>query len=282
MDFKEFAHRMAENLGNGNNTAEFTKTLFEAIVREDVMEILDNTSQNTFKAYYNGQTGISKLSKKIVKNIEPESFVEFIDSFQDAVIESLCISFSSVCPGINNWNASKVLSELFANIIKEAAGSVRKSPKSAFDDVVIPTPIISDDCSATSNECYSDSDRILLQEFHVDYDELIIASVNMGEMSGWLNGNTSKKVDSLYNDKWKTKAEQFDDPMIKSYVFALFGKLRELSDTLNPLKDYTSPTSVRILKQNISNLYVKLHPDDYSETVPYDLFYDEWDAGEYY
>ena len=66
-----------------SSTHAFTRSLFEAIVTEDGLDILNGYNNESFKAYYNGNTKISGLARKISPYVEPFGFSEYIGSFQD-------------------------------------------------------------------------------------------------------------------------------------------------------------------------------------------------------
>ncbi len=74
MYFCEFANRLHTVIGNGNNTSAFTKSLLLQIVSfEDAdSDILSAKSPSTFKAYFNGKTGITRLAKRIRNYLSPE------------------------------------------------------------------------------------------------------------------------------------------------------------------------------------------------------------------
>lgn len=69
MQFSDFAQKLCGALGGGKDVAEFTKTLFEEIVPENIREttvnnILDKYSSSTYHAYFYGSIGISGITKK--------------------------------------------------------------------------------------------------------------------------------------------------------------------------------------------------------------------------
>ena len=135
MNFKDFAHLLFPSIGAGSSTHAFTRSLFEAIVTEDGLDILNGYDKESFKAYYNGNTKISSLAKKISPYVEPFGFSEFISSFQDGAIQGLCEAFQKHIPDINLHNAADKLADMFASIIREAAAATRKpAGKSARTD----------------------------------------------------------------------------------------------------------------------------------------------------
>ena len=84
MEFTEFAQLLHPIIGGASSTHAFVKTLFDAIVTDDGRSVLEEVKEDTYKAYFNGNTGISRIAKKISPYIEPEEFVEFCDRLPTA------------------------------------------------------------------------------------------------------------------------------------------------------------------------------------------------------
>lgn len=132
MIFKDFIQRLASVLRGESNTAVFTRTIFEAIIPEDRYDSLDEYSDSSFKAYYNGNAGIGRISRKINSFADPMIFAAYIDDQEDAAIEKLCNAFEDSIPGIDTRNANELVAALFSDIITAAAGAKKKSaPKDA-------------------------------------------------------------------------------------------------------------------------------------------------------
>lgn len=132
MKFKDFVQILHPIIGGSSSQAAFVKTLFDVIVTEDGQSALDEQSEVTYRSYFNGQTGISRIAKKISPYIETENFVTCIHGFSDETVSSLCDSFREYLPVIDNFNAGRQLADLFLTILKTAAGTKRKSaPKDA-------------------------------------------------------------------------------------------------------------------------------------------------------
>jgi len=134
MEFMEFAQILHPIIGGSSNQGTFVKTLFDAIITDDGQSALDEQSDVTYRSYFNGSTGISRIAKKISPYIESENFVSYIDGFSDETVSSLCDSFRSLLPEINSFNAGRQLADLFLLILKEAAGKKRKSPSTVDTD----------------------------------------------------------------------------------------------------------------------------------------------------
>lgn len=125
---------------------------------------------------------------------------------------------------------------------------------------------------------YSSVDKALLQEFTTDYDEIMIKLIGEDYASALIDMSLPTKIENLYKNKWGSKADSFVDPTLKSHVFALLG---ELNSICNSFSDGSAEISlIKRARKEIRNLYVKLHPDTYSDTIPYDAFIDDWNDEE--
>lgn len=134
MEFKEFVQILHPIIGGSSSQGAFTKTLFDTIVTEDGQSAVDEPTEVTYRSYFNGSTGISRIAKKISPYIETENFVAYVHDFSDETVLSLCDSFREYLPEIDSFNAGRLLADLFLSILKTAAGTKRKSaPKDAND-----------------------------------------------------------------------------------------------------------------------------------------------------
>lgn len=140
MEFSEFAGRLHAIIGAGSSTAAFTKSIIETILSDEAPAITDEYGDDTYKAYFNGNTKITRLAKKVTAYIEPFNFSTYIDEFPDATHDSLVDSFSDALPDATSHDIGEKLAGLFESIIREAAMSKRKSPKKAE-----PVRTLSDD-----------------------------------------------------------------------------------------------------------------------------------------
>ncbi len=138
MTFKDFVQKLSSVLRGGDSTDRFTRSLFEAILTDDGLDILDSYKPSSYKGFYNGNTSITGISKKINKHLEPMAFSDYIHkNFSDAAVENLCAVFSKDIPDINCHNAGDKLAKLFESIITEAAGAKKKksAPKDTAESV---------------------------------------------------------------------------------------------------------------------------------------------------
>ena len=137
MTFKDFVQKLSSVLSSGTSTDKFTRSLFEALLTDDGLDILDSYKPSSYKGFYNGNTSITRISQKINTYVEPMEFSAYIHTFSDAAVENLCSIFSDDIPDINSHNAGDKLAKLFESIIIEAAGTKKK--KSAPKDTIETT-----------------------------------------------------------------------------------------------------------------------------------------------
>lgn len=145
------------------------------------------------------------------------------------------------------------------------------------DSLVIPFISKSSDLDKPQ---YSPEDKELLQEFTDDYDDVMISLIgdNYGDLL--VDMSLPEKIKNLYETKWNSKADGFSNPLLKSLVYGLIGELNKLSDSF--ICGCSYPVSLRTIRRKVRNLYVKLHPENYSVSMPYDAFIDDWNDGELY
>lgn len=277
MEFTEFAQKIKPIIGGSYSTHVFTRTLFESIITEDGILQIESISENTFKSYYNGKTKITKISQRILPHIEPEQFIKYLDSFSDATTQRLCDAFKSDIKDINSFNAAEKIAYYFEEILNNAATQKRTSAtKKGLEITELKLP----EEHASDESPYSSEDNMLLREFTNDYDEIMLTLIGENFGVTLLDMTLPQKIDDLFATKWNTKAETFTNLTLKANVYALLGELSQLSNTL--FTGESNPMLFKNLRTKIRNLYVKLHPDNFSCTFPYDAFIDDWDDGEFY
>lgn len=314
MEFKVFAKKLKNVIGGKSNTKLFTKTIFETMMNESGPELLAGTSLETFKSYFNGNTSISKVAALILANLnEDDGFPSYLEGFGETTAQLLADEFKDDIPDINSVNASLKITDLFLEILREAAGKEKSTPKSAEktshdvleEKILVSGQAVADSwgnavsnlvdglnksivAGATSVQLpeeqadespYSAEDNLLLEEFTADYDEIMAALIGENYAASLIDMTLPCKIKDLYETKWMSKADAFADPSLKSYVFGLLGELNNIS---NSFLDGSSATPFfGSTRTKIRNLYVKLHPDQFAGAFPYDAFIDDWDDGEY-
>ena len=314
MEFKIFAKKLKNVIGGKSNTKIFTKTIFETMMNESGSELLADTSLETFKSYFNGNTSISKVAALILANLsDDDEFPSYLEGFGDTTAQLLADEFKDDIPDINSLNASLKITDLFLEILREASGKEKSTPKSADKTPhnIIEKKILASGqavadawgnaISTLSNELngnsaigttsvqlpekqadespYSSEDNLLLQEFIADYDEIMVVLIGENYAESLIDRTLPCKIKDLYETKWMSKADMFADPTLKSYVFGLLGELNNISNSF--LFDGSVTPYFGNARTKIRNLYVKLHPDQFAGAFPYDAFIDDWDDGEY-
>lgn len=314
MEFKVFAKKLKNVIGGKSNTKLFTKTIFETMMNESGPELLAGTSLETFKSYFNGNTSISKVAALILANLnEDDEFPSYLEGFGGTTAQLLADEFKDDIPDINSVNASLKITDLFLEILREAAGKEKSTPKSADKtphDILEEKILASGEAvadawgnavtnlvdglnkssvaGATSVQLpeeqadespYSAEDNLLLEEFTADYDEIMVAIIGENYATSLIDMTLPSKIKDLYETKWMSKSDVFADPTLKSYVFGLLGELNNISNSF--LFDGSATPFLGSSRTKIRNLYVKLHPDQFAGTFPYDAFIDDWDDGEY-
>lgn len=317
MEFKEFAFKLRKVIGGASNTQKFTKTLFEAMMNESGPELIKNIKSATFKSYFNGYTGISNIASIVLANLsDNDEFPAYLDGFGDTTAQLLADEFIEDIPDINAVNASTKITDLFLEILRDASGKKKSTPKSAKkDEENKPHNILEEKILASgqavadswgnaisnltdglsgnsSNETnsvqlpeeqadespYSSEDNLLLQEFTADYDEIMVALIGENYAELLIDMTIPNKIKDLFENKWSVKSDDFIDLSLKSYVFSLLGELNNIS---NSFLVSSATAFLRDSRFKIRNLYVKLHPDQFVGSFPYDAFIDDWNDGEY-
>ena len=314
MEFKVFAKKLKNVIGGKSNTKIFTKTLFETMMNESGPELLKDTSLDTFKAYFNGNTSISRVAALVLANLsEDDDFSSYLDGFGETTAQLLADEFKDDIPDINAINASAKITDLLLDILREAAGKKKSTPKSAdktSHDILEEKILASGQAIANAwgntvsnlvnglngnhttgttsvplpedvadESPYSSEDNLLLQAFTADYDEIMVALIGENYAASLIDMTLPCKIKDLYETKWMSKADTFADPSLKSYVFGLLGELNNISNGFL-VNDSVTPF-FGSARTKIRNLYVKLHPNQFSGAFPYDAFIDDWDDGEY-
>lgn len=266
MEFKVFAKKLKNVIGGKSNTKLFTKTIFETMMNESGSELLADTSLETFKSYFNGNTSISKVAALILANLnENDEFSSYLEGFGETTAQLLADEFKNDIPNINSVNASLKITDLFLEILSEAAGKEKSTPKSADKtphDILEEKILASGQAvtnvwgNAVSNlvngldgtsttgatnvqlpeeqvdeSPYSSEDELLLEEFTSDYDEIMVTLIGENYVASLIDMTLPCKIKDLYETKWMSKADTFADPSLKSYVFGLLGELNNISNS---------------------------------------------------
>lgn len=313
--FKIFARKLKRVIGGKSNTQQFTRSLFEYMIKDYACVLLDDIKPETFKSYYSENTGLSNIAATVLSHLDDEyKFPEYLESLGANTLQLLVDEFIDDIPDINAVNASTKITDLFLEILKEASGKKKSTPKSADKtphDILKEKTLASGQAvadawgNAVSNlvngldgnsnagttsvrlpeeqpneSLYSSEDNLLLEEFTADYDEIMVILIGENYAASLIDMTLPCKIKDLYEIKWMSKADTFADPSLKSYVFGLLGELNNISNSF--LVSGSTTPFLGSSRTKIRNLYVKLHPDQFAGTFPYDAFIDDWDDGENY
>lgn len=157
MEFKVFAKKLKNVIGGKSNTKLFTKTIFETMMNESGSELLADTSLETFKSYFNGNTSISKVAALILPNLsDDDEFPSYLEGFGETTAQLLADEFKDEIPDINSVNAPLKITDLFLEILREASGKEKSTPKSAdkTPHVILEEKILASG-QAVANACGS-------------------------------------------------------------------------------------------------------------------------------
>lgn len=97
MEFKIFAKKLKNVIGGKSNTKIFTKTIFEAMMNDSGPELLADTSLDTFKAYFNGNTSISTEKPfRHFRYLKPLSVMEILKDRMTLHMQTVILSMPTV------------------------------------------------------------------------------------------------------------------------------------------------------------------------------------------
>ena len=173
MKFNEFANRLYPIIGAGSSTHAFSKSLFDAIISDEGKDILEESQPDTYKAYFNGNTGISRFAKKVTAYIDRVEFEDYLDGFSDEASIALCHAFSDCFPDADSRTISQQIAELFVQIIREAAcpRGARKKEKGPSEDEpeIIEAEVV--DGERPSDTACGQSVTIIQNQTIIEHDE---------------------------------------------------------------------------------------------------------------
>ena len=248
------------------------------------IEELNKKKDSTIKAYFNGATSLKKFSSVVLAHLnDDDEFERYIHEFGDTTLQLLVDEFSNEIPEIGVSNTGRKLYELFLEILKNTSNK-KSTQKSAQNSTTkLTNPLINEEIvhlpkkQESKDIPYSDEDQLLLAEFTSDYDAIMSTILGENYASAFLVMEITEKIKELYQLKWQIDANKFDNPILKGYIFNLLGELNKISDIF-----FISPSNLKKVRVTIRNLYVKLHPELYTVSFPYEAFIDDWNDGEIY
>ena len=262
MEFKVFAKKLKNVIGGKSNTKLFTKTIFETMMNESGSELLAGTSLETFKSYFNGNTSISKVAALILANLnEDDDFPSYLEGLEKQLHSYLLTNLRMIFLILNSVNASLKITDLFLEILREASGKEKSTPKSADKtphDILEEKILASGQAvanawgNAVSNlvnglnksnvagvasvqlpeeqadeSPYSAEDNLLLEEFTADYDEIMVVLIGENYAASLIDMTLPNKIKDLYETKWMSKADAFSDPIFKVICFWFTWRIKQ-------------------------------------------------------
>lgn len=180
----------------------------------------------------------------------------------------------------NSWYPSKgkyfgtVGNDIKNIIIVDSIPTLLSTTEEKNDVLVMPSK-----ASASATNACCETDKVLLQEFTEDYDDLVLKCIGANYAEYIISEPVSKKIKDLYS-KWSTKADEFQSLSLKPSIWSLLDHLNELSEILDDDGTDSAGPDLHTIQLKLRNLYVKLHPDDYANSFLYDAIYDDWNQGE--
>lgn len=278
MNFKEFVDLTRPVIGGKDSLQKYVRTLFDSILdEEDRSDILSEYSDSSYKAYGNGNTQITRIAKAMVSHLDPVEFASFIDVAGESAQLELRDRFQPYLPHINALNVSEEIADLFAAIIREAAGTKRKStPKQGaeLDDAI--------DAHSLNVAALSQGDRDILDAFRADSREILLYIIDNDPAAEPTKVSLSDNISGVIQ-KWQLRYREIEDNVLRNLVADILKTLNEytyyISDTFlryipsldvlwfrnespeegDRLRDVLQPKSYAI-RCKISQLYKKLYP----------------------
>lgn len=268
---------------------------------ESAKQAVMKCSSNTLLSYTKEGRSPKPIALKI-KDFSPKSFRNFLYGYdhgeffnnenKGALVDDLSAAYN-----LEAYEGDIFLwyGETFASILEEAKNipDNRRSPKTRKPVVVRDSSftmaqnnaplgekeILLPDKQQTEDFPYSSGDRLLLQEFTADYDGPMTLLLKEDYANALIDMKFPSMVQSLYTDKWQDKANSFTNPNLKSFAFSLLGELDNICK--NVFSETPVRQGIRSSRLKIRNLYVKLHPELYAGSFPFEAFIDDWNDAEF-
>lgn len=98
MEFKDFVQILHPIIGGSSSQAAFTKTLFDVLVTEDGQSAVDEPTETTYRSYFNGQTGISRIAKKSAHTSKQRILCHIFMNFQMRRFQVSVTAFGNTYP----------------------------------------------------------------------------------------------------------------------------------------------------------------------------------------
>ena len=262
MEFKEFVQILHPIIGGSSSQGAFAKTLFDAIVTEDGQSAVDELTEVTYRSYFNGSTGISRIAKKISPYIETENFVAYVHEFSDETVLRLCDSFREYLPEVNSFNAGTQLADLFLSILKTAAGTKEKAPRKVLRkkestvhdgleqkifasgkavadawEKAVGTLVDNKGPMKLNEDALNESDRVLLEKFRNHTEEILRYCIENDPSGSATRITLADEIHDVYQS-WSFELRKIKDKAFRQLVI----------DALKVLNEYTYYLSDKFLR----------------------------------
>ena len=280
MNFSEYFNALYPYLSNGEKNIEFFDGMIGHFIHAEAQESCEllNCGRDTKRRY---------IKKKNPNKIKPsyaqyayskhnsDGYINWLnnrmydsDSYEriEEWLEENDIEFDDCCVACDKLLADILFSIGHPNTVD--TGNVKLPEKNITDE------------NGSLN--LSDNDKKLLKDFHIDFDSIIEKCIATNQTEIWFTGGISTEIDRLYNKKWKTLIPKFDDINMQSHILSTIAALQNYCSALDPDNESLSNTSIRKLRIELRNNYVKIHPDRYADIFPYEAFIDDWNNSNEY
>ena len=278
MTFSEYFNSLYKPLKDEEKKADFFDAMLKHYMDEDAYNgcALLNVDSETKPRYVreNNPNPIKADNAKYVyahRTIRHDRYANWIneriaDMEAYEVIENWLIENK-----LNSDDPGETCYKLLTNILYEIG-----FPKNNEKAIFLPPE---EKCSDDSETGWSEHDNMLVADFNSDYDEVIQICIGERYAQEYITGRLAKNVNALYR-KWEGRTIEFENILLRSDILAILGTLQELCDALNPDRDAKAVRSIRMIRTELRNLYVKLHPSNYIGIGPYEAFIDDWNDTE--
>ncbi len=130
--FSEFAKALGPLIAQGKSDGAFVKWLFEQIAsfENEDQNPIHNRNESTYRHYYYGSRGISRIASKLCGHLDKEKFATSIEDFSTDTQDKIYEALSSFWPEMTAVNMTVDAANLFEKIIIDAS-KVNRSKKDA-------------------------------------------------------------------------------------------------------------------------------------------------------
>lgn len=285
MTFSQYYNGLFPYLSDSNKREEFFDAIIGNFISNEVLETCEilTRDKDTKKRFVRANNpnpiskdhaqflykhrDIRKYTKWLYKHMEKTDTFEKIEEW---------LEDNGVTPYDPSKDCAELLEQIFLDIIN--AASEHTEP-----DITIP-PTSDIEGILEEGSALDDFDKELLRDFQADYDIIIKNCISDSYAAVWIEGKISKQISSLYSEKWEQLSVTFHNLLLRSEVIGALGQLQQLCDILDPNTNGNTITafrpSVRIIREQLRNHYVKLHPDQFVGILPSSSFEPQWDDEE--